>query len=80
MIWNIIDKRNRPYRWRTINAIIEDVAHDNGVADAGPLDEANNDAPVYDELRGASLHDAVAWAETHPGKVTLYLYDDGDGF
>lgn len=79
MIWNIIDKRSRPYRWRKINAVIENIEHDNSVQDTDLFEDENTDAPVYDERKNILLHDAVAWAETQAGKVTLYLYDEGAG-
>lgn len=34
MIWNIVDRRSRAFRWKLINAIIEAIEHDNSVADA----------------------------------------------
>ena len=79
MIWNIVDKRNRIYRWQEINAVIEDVANDNTCQDTDVFDEENEAAPVYDEKRNISLHQAIEWAEAETGKVTLYLYDQGDG-
>ena len=63
MIWNIIDRRTRPYRWGRINAIIEAVEHDNSVADAdqapesGPLDVID-----YDQREGVTVKEAVDWA------------------
>jgi hypothetical protein len=33
MIWNIVDGRERPYRWKAIKAIVEPTWHDNKVAD-----------------------------------------------
>lgn len=79
MIWNIVDGRKRRYRWRKVNAVIENVKHDNAVDDADIFDEENGDAPPYDSKKGILLHEAVKWAESAPGKVTLYLYDDCDG-
>lgn len=79
MIWNVIDNRTRRYRWRKVNAVIENVEHDNSVEDTDIFDEENNLAPVYEDKRGVLLHEAIEWAESAPGKVTLYLYDDGAG-
>lgn len=79
MIWNIIDKRRRPYRWREINTVIENVAHDNSCQDTDIFDEENEAAPLCEDRKNILLHEAVEWAETQPGKVTLYLYDKGDG-
>ena len=78
MIWNIIDSRKRKYRWREVNAVIEDIRNDHNVADTDDFEGENDLAPVYDERKGISLHDAIRWAEEE-GKVTLYLYDMGDG-
>jgi hypothetical protein len=41
MLWNIIDKRTRPYRWREVNAIVEAVEHDNSCADADQAPESD---------------------------------------
>lgn len=41
MIRNIIDRRDRSYRWKTVNAIIEAVEHDNSCADADQAPEAS---------------------------------------
>ncbi len=79
MIWNIVDRRKRNYRWQKINAIIEDVSQDNSCDDADQFEEENSSAPVYDERLGVLLHEAILWAEAEDGKVTLYLYDIGDG-
>jgi hypothetical protein len=79
MIWNIIDRRTRKYRWLEINAVIEDVSHDNSCQDTDIFGEHNDEAPVYAEKKDISLHDAVGWAEAEAGKVTLYLYDKGKG-
>ena len=79
MIWNIIDKRTRKYRWLEINAVIEDISHDNSYQDTDIFGEDNNEAPVYAEKRSISLHEAVRWPEAEEGKVTLYLYDKGKG-
>jgi hypothetical protein len=41
MIWNIIDRREQPYRWREVNAIVEAVEHDNSCRDADQAPEAH---------------------------------------
>ena len=78
MIWNIIDKRSRRHRWKTINAIIEAVEHDNACEDADQA-EYDPDNIDYDEREGVSVAEAVAWANGLPSAVTLYLYDEGGG-
>jgi hypothetical protein len=80
MIWNIIDRRERPYRWKIVNAVIEAVEHDNSVQDADQADEFDPSTIVdYDERNGISIHAAVEWASKQPSPVTLYLYDEGRG-
>ena len=80
MIWNIIDRRERRYRWKVVNAIVEAVEHDNSCADS---DQAPDSDPLivvdYDELEAVSMSEAVRWAMQQPCPVTLYLYDQGKG-
>lgn len=79
MITNIIDNRTRKYRWKTVNAVVEPTHHDNRNGDA---DEAGANAEdlLCETLGGASLAEALAWAQGFEGEVTLFLYDEGDGF
>jgi len=80
MIWNIIDRRERPYRWKTVNAVIEAVEHDNSVVDADQAPDADVGLVVdYAHREAVSVQDAIAWANDQPCPVTLYLYDDGAG-
>jgi hypothetical protein len=80
MIWNIIDRRKRPYRWAQVNAIIEAVEHDNSCVDADQAPEAAPDKVIdYDQLEGISVEQAVTWANQQDAAVTLYLYDVGTG-
>ena len=53
--------------------MIENIEHDNSVDDTDIFDEENCDAPMYEEKKGVLLHEAIEWAESAPGKVTLYL-------
>ena len=76
MILNIIDRREKPYRWRCINAIVEAAWHDNSVPDSDQA-RVTYEEPAYDELNGISLTEAVQWASALPVEVTLYLYDPG---
>lgn len=83
MIWNVIDDRKRSYRWARVDAVVEDVAHDNCCVDADQA-ESDPETSVLCEARTVlSLHEAILWAESMPGRVTLYLYDQdtlhGDG-
>lgn len=80
MIWNIVDRRKRGYRWKTVNAIIEAVEHDNSCADADQAPEADVSTVVdYGQLEGVSVQQAVAWANEQACPVTLHLYDEGKG-
>jgi hypothetical protein len=80
MIWNIVDRRRRPYRWKRVNAVVEAIEHDNSCPDA---DEAPESAPHlavdYDALEDVSVEQAIAWACQQRCPVTLYLYDAGAG-
>jgi hypothetical protein len=78
MIWNIIDRRKRVYRWKAITAIVEPVWHDNYVADSDQADEDETFLP-YDHRAEISLADAVVWAQSLSFAVTLHLYDLGEG-
>ena len=76
MIWNIVDRRTRPYRWKTVNAIVEAVEHDNSCADADQAPQSDVMIVVdYDALEAASVHEAVTLAMGQPCPATLYLYD-----
>lgn len=80
MIWNIVDRRQRVYRWETVNAIVEAVEHDNSCVDADQAAEADIASVVdYDQLEGVSVQEAVAWANQQTCPGTLYLYDEGKG-
>ena len=80
MIWNVIDRRLRPYRWKRITAIVEAVEHDNSVADADKAPTSDVATVVdYDQLEGVTLAQAVAWANQQSCPVTLYLYDEDKG-
>lgn len=77
MIWNIVDKRTRPYRWLRVNTIVEATAHDNTVLDSDVAPKT--DVGLYDQREGISVSDAVVWANSFAGATTLFLYDEGDG-
>ncbi|MXP27147.1 hypothetical protein GRI39_14020 [Altererythrobacter indicus] len=81
MLWNVIDKRTKPYRWREVNAIVEATEHDNSCEDADQAPESDPAKTVdYEALEAVSVAEAVKWAESQPCPVTLYLYDLGSGF
>lgn len=80
MIWNIIDRRERKFRWKRINAIIEPTWHDNSCRDSDRAEEDDDDiARMYAKRESVSLAEAVTWASAKPYAVTLHLYDEGRG-
>lgn len=80
MIWNIIDRRSRLYRWKSINAIIEATENDNSVYDADQAPDAESSTlVVYDQRESISVEEAINWANGQRCPVTLYLYDEGAG-
>lgn len=81
MIWNIVDRRSRQYRWREVNAIVEAVEHDNSCEDADQAPESEPSLTVdYASLEAVTVNEAVTWDNSQPCPVTLYLYDLGHGF
>jgi hypothetical protein len=81
MLWNIVDRRRRRYRWKSVNAIVEAIEHDNSCRDSDQAPESDPHLTViYDALEAVSVQEAVAWAMSQPCPVTLYLYDEGQGF
>ncbi|MFC0590306.1 hypothetical protein ACFFF7_12855 [Novosphingobium aquiterrae] len=78
MIFNIIDRRKHPLRWRKINAIIEATSHDNACEDSDQQEPSSSDL-TYEQLENVSLQDAIVWANAEPSAVTLYIYDKGAG-
>jgi hypothetical protein len=79
MITNVIDKRERRYRFLKINAVVEAAWHDNSVNDADQVPCCKNDGPTYEERQNIALSEAVTWASAFAGPVTLFLYDEGAG-
>jgi hypothetical protein len=80
MIWNVIDRRSRPYRWKCVSAIVEAVENDNSVDDADQADESPPATViVHDKRDGISVREAIEWANQQRCPVTLYIYDaDGE--
>ncbi len=75
MIVNVLDLRERPYRWKNLCAVVQSAAKDNVAEDADHVREDLGVEIDYAERVGISLRDAVLWAEGLGGMVTLYLYD-----
>lgn len=75
MLVNLIDLRERPYRWSSILAVVESAAKDNQADDADKVNDRFGVEIDYAERDGVSVREAVLWAERLEGMVTLYLYD-----
>lgn len=75
MIVNMIDLRERPYRWSSIVAVVESAAKDNVAKDADQVEAGIGVEIDYAERTDISVRDAVLWADRMEGMVTLYLYD-----
>ncbi len=79
MLMNVIDLREKPYRWKSVVAVIESAAKNNAAEDADPVDTSSGVEIDYAEREDVTVREAVLWAEQLQGKVTLYLYDkDGE--
>ena len=75
MIVNMLDLRERPYRWKSVCAVVQSASKDNVAEDS---DQVRSDIGIeidYAEREGITVRDAVLWAERMDGMVTLYLYD-----
>lgn len=76
MIWNIVDRRDRIYRWRHVIAIAEAVEHDNTCIDSDIAVAPAVDMTIdHDRVDGVSVREAIRWANELRCPVTLYLYD-----
>jgi hypothetical protein len=79
MIWNIIDRRTRPFRWKSVNVIIEAVEHDNSCPDADQAEKIPAELVIdYDQMDNVSIHEAISWANQQRCPVTLYIYDSDE--
>jgi len=74
MIWNVVDERERRYRWKRINAVIEPTWQDSSCADSDQADKGSALDPC-EARKGVSVADAIAWASGKAHPVTLYLND-----
>ncbi|MEM7753513.1 MAG: hypothetical protein AAF230_08880 [Pseudomonadota bacterium] len=75
MLMNVIDLREKPYRWKTVVAVLESAAKNNTAQDADPVETMEGVEIDYAERDGLTVREAILWAEQLQGKVTLYLYD-----
>lgn len=72
-ITNIVDNRRDPAKVERLWGVVEPTAADN---EAPWADEAPDDASFCYERKGpAQMQAILAWAGSHGGHVTLYLYD-----
>jgi hypothetical protein len=80
-IVNVIDRRKRSYRSRNVQAIVEAAWHNNFCKDADQYPRPPDvDGPHYDAKMG-SVEEVIAWANSFPQAVVMYLYDeDADNY
>lgn len=81
-LFNVIDHRKRPYRFRKVNVVVEAAYHDNSVADADQIDHPatlHETQPDYEEREHITVHEAIQWANNFQNPVTLYIYDEDAG-
>jgi hypothetical protein len=74
VIWNVVDHRQRRYRWKRIDAVIEPTWQDNCCADSDQAEKIASLDPC-EARKGVSVAEAIAWANGKAHAVTLYLYD-----
>ena len=80
MLINVMDLRERPYRWSNVLAVVQNAAEDATAEDADPVPDFGGIQIDYAEREGISVREAVLWAERLDGMVTLQIYDfDRDG-
>lgn len=75
MIVNVMDLRERPYRWKSVCAVVQSASKDNVAEDADQVTQALGVEIDYAEKMGVTVREAVLWADGLGGMVTLYLYD-----
>lgn len=75
MLMNVIDLREKPYRWKTVVAVVESAAKNNAAEDSDPVEQVSGVEIDYAEREALTVREAILWAEQLQGKVTLYLYD-----
>lgn len=74
LICNIIDKRKKPYRWKSVFAIVEATCHDNSVKDSDQI-IASDGYGLCEDRKCISIEKAVEWANGFDCGVTLFIYD-----
>ena len=76
MLVNVLDLRERPYRWSDVLAVAQNAAEDNAAEDSDKIPDSGEDIQIdYAEREGISVREAILWAERLDGLVTLTIYD-----
>jgi hypothetical protein len=76
MLINVIDLREKPYRWSDVLAVAQNAAEDNIAEDADQVPDEGGAIQIdYAEREGISVREAILWAERLDGMVTLHIYD-----
>ena len=78
MLVNMIDLREREYRWSRVMAVLESATKNNEAEHADHVKPGLGIEIDYAERVGISVREAVLWAEKTDGPLTLYLYDHED--
>ena len=76
MLVNVIDLREREYRWSRVMAVLESATKNNEAEEADQVKPGLGIEIDYAERTGLSVREAMLWAEKTDGPLTLYLYDD----
>lgn len=74
MTFNIVDRRTNNYDVG-VDAVYEPSCRDNNLA--GELKAEEYDPWSVKQLYNTTVHDAVQYAESFDGPVTIFLYDAG---
>lgn len=79
MLVNVLDLREKPYRWSDVLAVAQNAAEDNVAEDGDKIPDMGDDIQIdYAEREGISVREAILWAERLDGLVTLHIYDRED--
>ena len=79
MLVNVLDLREKPYRWSDVLAVAQNAAEDNVAEDGDKIPDQGDDIQIdYAEREGVSVREAILWAERLEGLVTLHIYDRED--
>jgi len=76
---NVLDLREKPYRWSDILAVAQNAAGFNAAEDGDKIPENGDYIQIdYAERDGVSVCEAILWAERLDGMITLTIYDRED--